>query len=107
MAERRAGEALLAIQARSAVGRHADLHGLDAAMQQAMAELARDLALGFTLGDGPPRRLLSWEPSGNSIPLALAALGLLRVPSSPIEVRIAVSILVSAAQALRSQGAKP
>ncbi|PYV26989.1 MAG: hypothetical protein DMG97_38405 [Acidobacteria bacterium] len=63
--------------------------------------------VGKTRLDGPPRRLLSWEPSGNSIPLALAALGLLRVPSSPIEVRIAVSILVSAAQALRSQGAKP
>jgi HupE / UreJ protein len=38
---------------------------------------------------------------GHSITLALAALGLVRVPSRPIEVLIAVSILVSAAYALR------
>jgi HupE / UreJ protein len=38
---------------------------------------------------------------GHSITLALAALGLVRVPSSPIEVLIAVSILVSSAHALR------
>jgi len=38
---------------------------------------------------------------GHSITLALAALGLVRVPSRPIEVLIAVSILVSAAHALR------
>jgi hypothetical protein len=38
---------------------------------------------------------------GHSITLALAALGLVRVPSRPIEVLIALSILVSAAHALR------
>jgi hypothetical protein len=38
---------------------------------------------------------------GHSITLALAALGLVRVPSHPIEVLIAVSILVSAMHALR------
>lgn len=38
---------------------------------------------------------------GHSITLALAALGLVRVPSRPIEVLIAVSILVSAIHALR------
>ncbi len=38
---------------------------------------------------------------GHSITLALAALGLVHVPSRPIEVLIAVSILVSAAHALR------
>jgi hypothetical protein len=38
---------------------------------------------------------------GHSITLALAALGLLHVPSRPIEVLIAVSILISAAHALR------
>jgi hypothetical protein len=38
---------------------------------------------------------------GHSITLALAALGFVRVPSRPIEVLIAVSILVSAAHALR------
>ncbi len=38
---------------------------------------------------------------GHSITLALAALGLVRVPSRPIEVFIAFSILVSAAHALR------
>src|SRR4051794_5543454 len=38
---------------------------------------------------------------GHSITLALAALGLVRVPSRPIEVLIAFSILVSAAHAVR------
>jgi hypothetical protein len=38
---------------------------------------------------------------GHSITLALAALGLVHVPSRPIEVLIAVSIFVSAAHALR------
>ena len=38
---------------------------------------------------------------GHSITLALAAFGLVRVPSRPIEVLIAFSILVSAAHALR------
>src|SRR6266567_2101886 len=38
---------------------------------------------------------------GHSITLAIAALGLVRVPSRPIEILIAVSILVSAAHALR------
>jgi hydrogenase/urease accessory protein HupE len=38
---------------------------------------------------------------GHSITLALAALGLVRVPSRPIEILIAFSILVSAAHALR------
>jgi hypothetical protein len=38
---------------------------------------------------------------GHSITLALAAVGLVRVPSRPIEVLIAVSILVSAVHALR------
>ena len=38
---------------------------------------------------------------GHSITLALAALGLVRVPSRPIEVLIAVSIFVSAIHALR------
>ena len=38
---------------------------------------------------------------GHSITLALAAVGLIRVPSRPIEVLIAVSILVSAVHALR------
>lgn len=38
---------------------------------------------------------------GHSITLAIAALGLVRVPSRPIEVLIAVSILVSAAHAVR------
>jgi hypothetical protein len=38
---------------------------------------------------------------GHSITLALAALGLVRVPARPIEVLIAVSILVSAIHALR------
>src|SRR6266446_7000781 len=38
---------------------------------------------------------------GHSITLALAALGLVRVPSRPIEVLIAVSILVSATHAIR------
>jgi HupE / UreJ protein len=38
---------------------------------------------------------------GHSVTLALAALGLVRVPSRPIEVLIAVSILVSAIHALR------
>jgi HupE / UreJ protein len=38
---------------------------------------------------------------GHSITLALAALGLARVPSRPIEVLIAVSILVSATHAVR------
>ncbi len=38
---------------------------------------------------------------GHSITLALAALGMVRVPSRPIEVLIAVSILVSAIHALR------
>src|SRR5206468_3636291 len=38
---------------------------------------------------------------GHSITLALATLGLVRVPSRPIEVLIAVSILVSAIHALR------
>jgi HupE / UreJ protein len=39
--------------------------------------------------------------AGHSITLALAGLGLVRVPSRPIEVLIALSILVSAAHALR------
>lgn len=39
---------------------------------------------------------------GHSITLALAAFGLVRVPSRPIEVLIAVSILLSAIHALRS-----
>jgi hypothetical protein len=39
--------------------------------------------------------------AGHSITLALAALGVVRVPSRPIEVLIAVSIFVSAAHALR------
>jgi len=39
--------------------------------------------------------------AGHSITLALAALGLVRAPSRPIEVLIAVSILVSAAHAFR------
>jgi hypothetical protein len=39
--------------------------------------------------------------AGHSITLAFAALGLVRVPSRPIEVLIALSILVSAAHALR------
>jgi len=39
--------------------------------------------------------------AGHSITLALAALGLVRVPSRPIEILIAVSILVSAVHALR------
>jgi hypothetical protein len=39
--------------------------------------------------------------AGHSITLALAGLGLVRVPSRPIEVLIAVSILVSAVHALR------
>jgi hypothetical protein len=39
--------------------------------------------------------------TGHSITLALAALGLVRVPSRPVEVLIACSILVSAAHALR------
>jgi hypothetical protein len=38
---------------------------------------------------------------GHSITLALAALGLVRVPTHPIEVLIAISILVSAIHALR------
>jgi hypothetical protein len=38
---------------------------------------------------------------GHSITLALAGLGVVRVPSRPIEVLIALSILVSAAHALR------
>jgi hydrogenase/urease accessory protein HupE len=38
---------------------------------------------------------------GHSITLALAALGLVRVPARPIEVLIAVSILISAIHALR------
>jgi hypothetical protein len=38
---------------------------------------------------------------GHSVTLALAAVGLVRVPSRPIEVLIAVSILVSAIHALR------
>lgn len=38
---------------------------------------------------------------GHSITLALAALGLVRVPGRPIEVLIALSILISAAHALR------
>jgi hypothetical protein len=38
---------------------------------------------------------------GHSITLALAALGLVRVPSRPIEILIAFSILLSAAHALR------
>ena len=38
---------------------------------------------------------------GHSITLALAALGLVRVPSRPIEVLIALSILLSAIHALR------
>ncbi len=38
---------------------------------------------------------------GHSITLALAAFGLVRLPSRPIEILIAVSILVSAAHALR------
>ena len=38
---------------------------------------------------------------GHSITLAIAGLGLIRVPSRPIEVLIAFSILVSAAHALR------
>jgi hypothetical protein len=39
--------------------------------------------------------------AGHSLTLALAALGVVRVPSGPIEVFIAISILVSAAHALR------
>ena len=38
---------------------------------------------------------------GHSITLALAALGFVRVPSRPVEVLIAVSILISAAHAVR------
>ncbi|MGE3333479.1 MAG: HupE/UreJ family protein [Rhodospirillaceae bacterium] len=38
---------------------------------------------------------------GHSLTLALAALGIVRVPSAPIEVLIAVSILISAVHALR------
>jgi hypothetical protein len=38
---------------------------------------------------------------GHSLTLALAALGLVRVPSRPVEVLIALSILLSAAHALR------
>jgi hypothetical protein len=38
---------------------------------------------------------------GHSITLAAAALGLVQVPSQPIEVLIAISILVSAAHAFR------
>jgi len=38
---------------------------------------------------------------GHSITLALAGLGLVRVPSRPVEVLIAASILISAAHALR------
>ena len=46
-------------------------------------------------------RVVTAFTAGHSITLALAALGLVRVPSRPIEVLIAVSILVSAAHALR------
>jgi hypothetical protein len=46
-------------------------------------------------------RIVSAFTIGHSITLALAALGLVRVPSRPIEVLIAVSILLSAIHALR------
>jgi hypothetical protein len=46
-------------------------------------------------------RVVTAFTMGHSITLALAALGLVHVPSRPIEVLIAVSILVSAVHALR------
>jgi hypothetical protein len=46
-------------------------------------------------------KIVSAFTIGHSITLALAALGFVRVPSRPIEVLIAVSILVSAMHALR------
>jgi hypothetical protein len=46
-------------------------------------------------------RIVTAFTIGHSLTLALAALGLVRVPSRPIEVLIAVSILVSATHALR------
>jgi len=46
-------------------------------------------------------RIVTAFTIGHSITLALAALGLVHVPSRPIEVLIAVSILVSAIHALR------
>ncbi|HEX4773275.1 MAG TPA: HupE/UreJ family protein [Bryobacteraceae bacterium] len=46
-------------------------------------------------------RVVTAFTAGHSITLALAALGVVRVPSRPIEVLIAVSILVSATHALR------
>lgn len=46
-------------------------------------------------------RIVTAFTIGHSITLALAALGLVRVPSRPIEVLIAISILLSAVHALR------
>lgn len=46
-------------------------------------------------------RVITAFTIGHSITLALAAMGLVRLPSRPIEVLIAVSILVSAIHALR------
>ena len=46
-------------------------------------------------------RIVTAFTIGHSLTLALAALGLVRVPSRPVEVLIAVSILVSATHALR------
>jgi hypothetical protein len=46
-------------------------------------------------------RIVTAFTIGHSITLALAALGIVRVPSRPIEVLIAVSILLSAVHALR------
>lgn len=46
-------------------------------------------------------KIVSAFTVGHSITLALAALGLVHVPAQPIEVLIAVSILVSAAHAVR------
>lgn len=46
-------------------------------------------------------RIVTAFTVGHSVTLALAALGWVRVPSAPVEVLIAVSILVSAVHALR------
>ena len=59
---------------------------------------------GFAGVRGSMARILSVVTAftvGHSITLVLAALGLVRVPNRPIEVLIAISILVSAAHALR------
>ncbi|HET6467618.1 MAG TPA: HupE/UreJ family protein [Geminicoccaceae bacterium] len=66
--------------------------------------------LGLMLLIGTPRQL-AWTVTaftlGHSITLSLAALGLIRVPSAPVEALIALSVLVLALELARGRDARP